>query len=159
MLKGIGVYLGRHHLALLALFVALGGTSLAASNALLPRNSVGTAQLKKNSVSAAKLRNGAVTKAKIDKSTLVALKGNKGAQGVPGPQGAQGPAGSPDTPAQVLGKLVQVDGAGSGLDADKLDGLSSANFLKVGSAAGGGLTGTYPNPAIAADSISGANIV
>ena len=44
--------------AYLALFVALGGTSVAASNVLLPKNSVGTLQLKK----------GAVTKPKIASS-------------------------------------------------------------------------------------------
>jgi hypothetical protein len=70
----------RHHVALLALFVALGGTSVAASNALLPRNSVGTMQL----------RNGAVTKKKINKKTVRALRGNRGARGAQGAQGAQG---------------------------------------------------------------------
>jgi hypothetical protein len=36
--------------------------------------------------------------------------------------------GSPDTPAQVLAKLIQVDGAGSGLDADTLDGHDTPYF-------------------------------
>jgi hypothetical protein len=80
MLKGITGYVRRHHIALLALFLALGGTSVAASNALLPRNSVGTAQLK----------NGAVTKKKINKKTVRALRGNRGPQGKQGAQGAQG---------------------------------------------------------------------
>jgi len=65
--------------------------------------------------------------------------GPQGAQGVAGPAGPQGPIGpagpagangSADTPAQVLAKLVQVDGAGSGVDADLLDGVSSAGFLR-----------------------------
>jgi hypothetical protein len=84
--SGLGRYIRRHHVALLALFVALGGTSVAASNVLLPRNSVGTAQLK----------NGAVTKKKINKKTLRALRGRRGPrgpQGVPGPQGVQGAQG------------------------------------------------------------------
>ena len=46
--------------ALIALFVALGGTSLAAINAL-PKNSVGTKQLKDGAVTAAKM-NAAVLK-------------------------------------------------------------------------------------------------
>lgn len=61
-------------------------------------------------------------------------KGDTGAQGgagASGPQGPQGPAGSPDTAAQVLAKLLTVDGAGSGLDADTLDGQSSAAFEQV----------------------------
>jgi hypothetical protein len=81
-------YLRRHHLALLALFVALGGTSVAATNALVPKNSVGTAQLK----------NGAVSKKKINKKTIKALlKGNRGPrgpQGAQGARGAQGPRGA-----------------------------------------------------------------
>jgi hypothetical protein len=86
MLRGIAAYVRRHHIALLALFFALGGTAVAASNAL-PRNSVGTAQLKA----------GAVTKAKIARRTLTQLKGNKGPKGdrgAPGPQGAAGAAGT-----------------------------------------------------------------
>jgi hypothetical protein len=63
---------------LLALFVALGGTTYAATS--LPRNSVGTAQLK----------SGAVTKRKISRRTLHALRGKTGPQGVQGPQGLQG---------------------------------------------------------------------
>jgi hypothetical protein len=62
MLKLAG-YIARHHLALIALFVALGGTSYAAVQ--LPASSVGTKQLKKNAVTAKKIRNGAVTSVKI----------------------------------------------------------------------------------------------
>ena len=49
------------------------------------------------------------------------------------PAGLRGPAGgngSPDTPEQVREKLIQVDGAGSGIDADKLDGLHATTFLR-----------------------------
>lgn len=61
-------------------------------------------------------------------------KGERGARGATGPagpkgdQGPIGPAGSPDTPAEVLAKLLQVDGAGSGLDADLLDGQHGSDF-------------------------------
>jgi hypothetical protein len=37
---------------------------------------------------------------------------------------------TPDTGASILAKLLLVDGAGSGLDADLLDGSSSALFVK-----------------------------
>src|SRR5436190_16553881 len=82
-------YVRRHHLALIALFIALGGTSVAATQLVIPRNSVGTKQLK----------NGAVTKKKIARKTLTGLKGARGptgAQGAPGTtgtKGATGPAG------------------------------------------------------------------
>jgi hypothetical protein len=65
MARAFFVYVRRHHLALLALFVAPGGTSVAATNAVLPRNSVGTKQLSNSAVTAAKIRNNAVTSAKI----------------------------------------------------------------------------------------------
>ncbi len=48
--------------------------------------------------------------------------------GPTGPTGPAGTSGSPDTPAQVLAKLLQVDGSGSGLDADLLDGQDSSSF-------------------------------
>jgi hypothetical protein len=56
-------YLRRHHVGLLALFVALGGTSYAASQ--LPRNSVGTTQLRAGAVHASDIGNGAVTLSKL----------------------------------------------------------------------------------------------
>jgi len=82
-MRKIGNHMRGHFVAYLALFFALGGTSLAAVNAL-PRNSVGTAQLK----------NGAVTKTKIAKTTLSSLRGLRGLRGTAGPQGPAGPQGS-----------------------------------------------------------------
>jgi hypothetical protein len=83
----IGAYVRRHHVALLALFVALGGTAAAASNTLLPRNSVGSAQV----------INHTLQKADLSRKTIKALKGNRGlsgAQGARGATGAQGPSGT-----------------------------------------------------------------
>ncbi len=65
------------------------------------------------------------------------LQGPMGPAGPAGPQGPAGPAGpaggngSPDTPEQVRAKLLQVDGAGTGIDADLLDGLSSDRFMRT----------------------------
>jgi hypothetical protein len=51
-------------------------------------------------------------------------------QGDPvGLRGPPGGDGSPDTPEQILAKIVIVDGARSGLDADLLDGLHAAAFV------------------------------
>jgi len=78
--------------ACLALLVALGGTSIAAVNQLVPRNSVGTAQLRNNAVSTAKLRNSAVTGAKVRNRSLRRADFAPG-QLPAGPTGPQGPAG------------------------------------------------------------------
>jgi len=56
--------------ALLALFVALGGTGYAVT--ALPKNSVGAKQLKKRAVTTKKLRNNAVTSAKVRNRSLLA---------------------------------------------------------------------------------------
>jgi len=86
--------------ALIALFVALGGGAYAATT--LPRNSVGTAQLKDGAVTARKLHNGAFTAEKIAYGSLLAKdfkagqlpSGATGAAGTPGGQGPKGDTGA-----------------------------------------------------------------
>lgn len=58
--------------ALIALFVALGGTTYAAFS--LPGNSVGTTQLKNGAVTEAKIKNGAVSEAKIKNGAVTEAK-------------------------------------------------------------------------------------
>ena len=62
--------------------------------------------------------------------------GSTGPQGTTGATGATGPQGSPDTAAQVLTKIKTVDGSGSGLDADLLDGINSDRFTYGNNASG-----------------------
>jgi hypothetical protein len=81
--------------SIVALMVALGGTSYAAL--MLPRNSVGAKQLKRGSVTGTKIKSGAVTAAKVRTGSLLAndFKAGQlpaGPKGVPGPQGP--PAGA-----------------------------------------------------------------
>ncbi len=73
-----------------ALFVALGGTSIAAVNAALPRNSVGTIQLKQNAVTGAKVRNGSLLRADFRRGQIPA--GPRGGPGPAGPHGETGPS-------------------------------------------------------------------
>jgi hypothetical protein len=83
--------------ALLALFVALGGSSYAALT--LPRNSVGGQQLKKNAVTSPKVKPGSRLVSDFRRSQRTRLRGPRGlrgpqgAQGGQGAQGEQGPAG------------------------------------------------------------------
>ena len=67
--------------ALIALFVAMGGTSYAAVT--LGKNSVGSKQLKKNAVTTSKIKNGAVTTSKIKNGAVTAAKINPAGLTVP----------------------------------------------------------------------------
>jgi hypothetical protein len=103
-------YIKRHHLALVALFFALGGTSFAAGTTLLPGNSVGTRQV----------INGSLRTNDLSKTARNALKGNRGPRGVAGAAGAQGPQGitgaqgTQGVPGQAATKLfVAMDANGT----------------------------------------------
>jgi hypothetical protein len=86
MTRGFGRFLRRNTIALLALFLALGGTTYAASSAF-PKNSVGSKQV----------INGSLQTLDMSKKARKALKGNRGLRGLrgaAGPQGPQGPQGA-----------------------------------------------------------------
>jgi hypothetical protein len=110
--------------ALLALFVALGGVGYAAIT--LPKNSVGARQLKKNAVTGKKVRKNAVTSPKVKDFSLRAKDFRagelpKGEPGPPGPtfgatamgssfQPAADPTANPDdtsTQAQTYGRQFE----------------------------------------------------
>ena len=110
-------------LALTGSAAALQGRNSVNSGDIKPRN-VKRSDLAPNSVDSTKVRNGALLGEDFAPGQLP-----QGPQGATGPQG---PAGSPDTSQEVLDKLKQADGAGSGLDADSLDGLDSSAFLPAG---------------------------
>jgi len=78
--------------SVIALTVALGGTSYAAI--VLPANSVGTRQIKKNAVTTAKVKNGSLRNADFGAGQLPAgAAGAQGAVGATGAAGAMGPRG------------------------------------------------------------------
>jgi len=84
--------------ALVALFVALGGASYAAFK--LPKNSVGTPQLKKGAVTGAKVKSGSLLASNFKAGQLPA--GPKGAQGAKGEQGKEGEKGPQGPGATTL---------------------------------------------------------
>jgi hypothetical protein len=84
MIKRVGRYLRQHHLALLALFMVLGGSTAYAAATLVPKNSVGSPQV----------INGSLQTLDLSKKARKALKGNRGPRGFTGAQGAQGPKGT-----------------------------------------------------------------
>jgi hypothetical protein len=75
-------------MGLIALFVALGGTSYAATR--LPSNSVGSGQIKAGAVTAAKIRDGAITAEKLSPELSARLGVTRGYRPAPvtGPPGA-----------------------------------------------------------------------
>jgi hypothetical protein len=90
-----------HAIALVALFVALGGTGYAALK--LPKNSVSAKQIAKNAVRSGEVKNGSLKKGDFAAGQLPA--GPQGAQGPQGPQGLQGVPGDAG-PAGVVGAIT-----------------------------------------------------
>jgi hypothetical protein len=80
----------------LALFVALGGASYAATQ--LPNNSVGNAQIKKDAVTGVKVKDGSLRAADFGAGQIPA--GPEGRPGVQGPQGAPGQQGERGAPGE-----------------------------------------------------------
>jgi hypothetical protein len=93
--------------ALVALFVAMGGTGYAVTN--LPKRSVGPAQLRKNAVRAEHIKAGSISAAKLAKSTLNSLRSPVAAPSLASGAAAAGAA-SGSTSAD--GRVAYADKAG-----------------------------------------------
>jgi hypothetical protein len=130
------------------------------ASALPGKNSVDSGDVKNETLQGADVGDDELTGAQIAEATLdqgslpvgprgpegpMGATGPEGPAGERGPQGLPGTNGSPDTPQQVLDKLKQVDGTGSGLEADALDGLGASGFVQDTDTAGGDLGGTHSN--------------
>jgi hypothetical protein len=116
--------------ALIALFVALGGGAYALT---IPRNSVGSEQLKQGSVTGAKLANGAVTSAKVKDGSLLtedfkAGQLPRGAKGNPGPTGNPGAKGDKGDPATKLFATIHTTASVATL----IHGSGVANIERLG---------------------------
>ena len=134
-MQAVTEYVRRHHLAMVALFIALGGTSYAAVK--LPANSVGAKQLKANAVTGTKVKNGSLAAADFGGQLPAGPAGAAGAQGPAGPAGpkgdtgAAGPKGDPGTPGAKGDKGDQGLQGIQGLKGDKGDPGGSFTFRRL----------------------------
>ena len=144
MIKGFLRFLRRNTIALLALFLALGGTTYAASTALGPRNSVASPQVVNGSLQTKDLS----VKARKALKGNRGLRGSAGAKGAAGADGAQGAKGATGvqgvagTPATKLFAVVQGDGT--------LVTARSSGATLVTKDAGAGTYRVYFNQSVAA---------
>lgn len=112
--------------AYLALFVALSGTAIAASQ--LPKNSVGPKQLRPNAVTGAKIKNGAITAAKVRADGLTGAQIDESTLGqVPSAAGA-----TRAQSAATADSAESATSAATAANADALGGIPSSGFLKTG---------------------------
>jgi hypothetical protein len=91
-MHGLTTFLRRNSIGLLALFIALGGTSYAAVQ--LSANSVGKRELKNQAVGSSEIKDRSIMKRDLRRRLLRSLRGGGGA-GAPGPAGPAGPATGP----------------------------------------------------------------
>src|SRR5438034_11121141 len=95
-------------IALIALFVALGGTGFAAAKLVLPRNSVGTLQVRNGSLLKVDFKAGQLPRGARGPAGPAGLAGRAGPTG---PAGPAGPAGAAAAGAGDRGAALEPSGS------------------------------------------------
>lgn len=128
MTRGFLRFLRGNTIALIALFLALGGTTYAAVS--LPANSVGAKQLKKNAVINKKIKANAVTGGKVKNDSLT------GADVVEGSLGTV-PSATNATHATSADSATNATNATTAANANKLGGLAANQLVRATAASAG----------------------
>lgn len=144
------IYLRRHHIGLLALFVALSGTAYAATKTA-PKNSVASKSIRKkavtkpkvapNAINGSKVADGSLTGADIAVATLGTVpSASRAASATTAESAAAATKAESATTAQNAAKAD---------DADRLGGAAPGSYVKGSDAiAAGALAGTYTAPTL-----------
>lgn len=135
MARGLGRFLRQNTIAMLALFIALTGTTYAASTALIGKNTVASPQVVNGSLQAKDLSGKARAALKGNRG-LRGLTGARGATGPTGAQGVKGDKGDAGTPATKLWAVVNSDATLVRSSGGVTVGGSGASFYTV----------TFPQP-------------
>ena len=125
-------------IALIALFVALGGSSFAAPVRDAARTLITGKQVKKNAITGRHVKDRSLT-ARDFRGPLP----SEPVPGTQGPQGERGPEGPPNP---------------SAVNADMLDQLDSGDFLRTNANAGGDVSGGFSNLQLQANSAGAAEL-
>jgi hypothetical protein len=123
--------------ASLALFLAIGGVSYAATQ--LPKNSVGARQLKTNAVTAAKIKDGAITGAKLQLSSLGSVPNAE--QAANATRANQAANATHADRADSATNATNADRAGSADNSARLGGVEASAFVQRLAQPGEVLTG------------------
>jgi hypothetical protein len=132
MTRGFLRFLRGNTIALLALFLALGGTTYAASTALIGKNTVASPQVVNGSLKAKDLSKAARRTLKGNRGLrgFTGAQGPKGATGAQGAQGTQGIQGVQGVPGEAVAYAL-VNSAGA-VDAAHSKNVTSANVRHPG---------------------------
>jgi hypothetical protein len=143
-MRGFLRFVRGNTIALLALFIALGGTTYAAT--ALPKNSVGTKQLKKNAVTTLKIKNGNVTGPKLKNGVVTNAK--IAANAVTGAKVKDDSLTGSDVNESTLGTVPSATNAANATNATTVGGLHATDISR------GGTSGSDSSTVISGTSVT-----